>query len=94
MELKIAQLLQNSRKDDLPPFSGRGNISQYSVQLGDFLWKRLTNHLPFDLCRLKIEILRRFSKFRIRFLKICRISRQQGKGLDKLPIYRGVLFLL
>ncbi len=36
MRLKIAQLLQNSRKDDLPPFSGRGNISQYSVQRGDF----------------------------------------------------------
>jgi hypothetical protein len=28
MELKIAQLLQNSRKDDLPPFSGRGNMSR------------------------------------------------------------------
>ena len=36
MELKIAQLLQNSRKDDLPLFSGRGNILRYSVQLGDF----------------------------------------------------------
>lgn len=36
MELKIAQLLQNSRKDDLPPFSGRGNILRYSVQRGDF----------------------------------------------------------
>ena len=38
MELKIAQLLQNSRKDDLPPFSGRGNILRYSVQLGDFFY--------------------------------------------------------
>ena len=36
MELKIAQLFKNSRKDDLPPFSGRGNILRYSVQLGDF----------------------------------------------------------
>ena len=48
MELKIAQLLQNSRKDDLPPFSGRGNILRYSVQLGDFSMKT-ADKSPFDL---------------------------------------------
>ena len=133
MELNIAQLLQNSRKDDLPLFSGRGNMSRCNCKnpglslsgltkckngnssavtllvaaskfqflpfanlsqilhhvfssriscdilsnLAIFLWKRQTNHLPFDLCRLKIEILRHFSKFRIRFLKICGISNRK-----------------